>query len=136
MNHELGATPLFITSCNGHMDVVEYLCESGAANDHAGENCSQNGHVHAAKYLCENGAAKDHVAHDGATPLFMASCNGNMDVVKYLCDIGAAKDHATRDGAAPLFIASQNVHNATTCWMWFPHPQTCAQGNPSKHGLS
>ena len=55
-----GATPLFIASLNGHLDVVRKLLANPQKNTY-----------------------KAHL-HSGASPLFMASLNGHTGVVKEL----------------------------------------------------
>ena len=73
-----GATPLFIASQNGHLEVIRLLSYAGAARDIA----MQGG--------------------GGATPLFIASQNGRLEV--FLCllsDAGADKDIAMQDGGTP-----------------------------------
>ena len=54
-----GATPLFIAAQNGHLEIVQFLVESGANKDQGTTN-------------------------DGATPVFIAAQNGHLEIVRVL----------------------------------------------------
>ena len=79
-------TELYISACNGHLDVVRHFVAVDADKDQA-----------------ENG---------GETPLHIAAQNGKLEVVRHLVEVGADKDQAHNEGATPLHIAAQNgYHN-------------------------
>ena len=73
-------------------------------------HAAQNGHLDVVRFLVEAGAAKDQADNSGATPLFTAVQNGHLDIVRFLVQVGAAKDQADNAGAKPLFTAAQNGH--------------------------
>lgn len=65
-----GAPPLFVAAQHGHLDVV--------------------------KYLVEHGAAIDSPRNTGATPLFITCQHGHLDVAKYLVKRGAQVSAPTK----------------------------------------
>ena len=73
-----GATPLFIASKVGHLEVVRELLARGAAVDTASD--------------------------DGATPLYIASQEGHFEVTRELLARGAAVD--TAGARTPLLKAT------------------------------
>ena len=73
---------------------------------------AQNGHLEVVQFLVESGAKKDQGrTDDGSTPLFIAAENGHLEVVRFLVESGANTDQCrTSDGAMPLVIALQQGH--------------------------
>ena len=121
-------TPLFTAAQNGHIDVVRFLVDVGAAKDQTDNNsrtplwvAARNGHLDIVRFLVEVGLAKDQADNPGATPLFTAAQNGHLDIVRFLVDVGAAKDQAANAGETPLFTAAQNGQarrrpDSSRCW--------------------
>ena len=77
-------TPLDIASREGHLSVVEYLINHGAAVNKAD------------KY--------------GYTPLHVASARGHLSIVEYLINHGAAVNKSDTVGRTPLHIAEREEH--------------------------
>ena len=109
---EDGDTALIVASENGHLDVVQLLCEAGANKDKADDHgftalmqASVTGHLEVVRLLCEAGADTDKANQEGATALMFASDNGHHDVVQLLCEAGADKDKADRNGDTALLGA-------------------------------
>ena len=48
------------------------------------------GHLDIVRFLVEAGAAKDQAAKNGATPLAIAAQNCHIDIVRFLVNVGAS----------------------------------------------
>ena len=88
-----GATPLYIASENGHLEIVKLLIKSKAQIN---QNCvngwapihiaAAKGHFEVVKYLVENGARIDVENENGETPLFLAIKYQRQTIVDYLTE--------------------------------------------------
>ena len=109
-----------MAACQGHVSVVRFLVEAGAAKDHPRDFDSvtalgiaaQQGPLDTVRVLAEKDIFRD---YDTATPLWIAAQGGHLDVVGFLLEIGAAKDQADHKGATPLFGAASNDHLDIVC---------------------
>ena len=81
-NDNRGRTPLYIASCNGHLEIVKVLIASGALLDKA------------TKYAL--------------TPLYVASCLGKLEIVKVLIANKANFFYMNNRGETPLDVAKTN----------------------------
>merc|ERR1712087_215479 len=99
-----GVTPLFTASQEGHLAIVERLCEAGASWEATvvGDRtpplfmAAQRGHLAVVEYLCKARADMEAVTQEGTTPLNIASCASHLDIVKHLCQLGVGKSRATK----------------------------------------
>jgi ankyrin repeat protein len=71
---------------------------------------SQKGHVGVVRWLLDQGAAINQRDEYGGTALWYASYNGRPPVVRLLLDRGADPAIAARGGLTPLIIASRDDH--------------------------
>jgi len=109
-----GATPLYISAKNGHLEVMKLLLAIGKDVGQTNINgatllyvAAREGKLDVVKYLLANGADVDQADKKGATPLYIAAQEGHLEVVKWLLANKANVDHADKSGAAPIFIAAQ-----------------------------
>jgi ankyrin repeat protein len=71
---------------------------------------SMEGHVEVVRWLLDNGAAIDTRDYDGATALSFACREGGFSVVELLMERGADPTIATLGGWTPLVVASRQGH--------------------------
>ena len=122
-----GYYPLFIAAANGHVAVVELLLGAeGVKVNEADENgvipliwAAQEGHGDMVRDLLGAGALVNLAAHDGQSPLFVASEVGKLEVVGLLLCAGADKGAVTNEaytavppGTTALAVAELNGHSA------------------------
>lgn len=115
--NENGATPLFIASHKGNVEMVKFLLENGANPDIAIKlgatplfvAVQGNGNLEIIDLLLKN-KAEIHVRdHEGKTSLILAASeNGNIDIAKKLVGRGAEINAYTEQGITALFFAAQN----------------------------
>ena len=55
-------------------------------------DAARNGHLPVVQYLCEQGAEKEGRSRDGSISLHSATHNGNLPVVQYMCERGADRE--------------------------------------------
>ena len=98
-----GATPLYVASQEGKVEVVEVLLKEGADKDKATTNgwtplyiASQRGKVEVVELLLKEEADKEKATTDGKTPLYTASSRGHKEVIEMLLRAGAKIDNATK----------------------------------------
>jgi ankyrin repeat protein len=63
-----------------------------------------HGQVEIVRFLIEQGADKNKSAHDGATPLSVATAYGHIEIDRFFVEQNTAA------GATPLYVAAQNGH--------------------------
>jgi len=112
-----GLTPMHYAAENGHLPVVQYLCEQGANNEARSNGdrtplhlAAYEGHLPVVQYLCKQGADKETKDNCNMTPLHWAAVKDHLPVVKYLCKQGADKEASDTYGRTPLNRAAQEGH--------------------------
>jgi hypothetical protein len=115
-------TPLMGASARGHVGVVRWLLDQGAALNEQGANgctalalaCSE-GRTPVVKLLLEEGADPTIVMIAGSTPLIAASDHGHLEVVRLLLAHPGGKatiNNFDRDGETALWRACFFGHGA------------------------
>jgi ankyrin repeat protein len=103
-----GRTPLYWASWSGHVGVVRWLVDKGAAineRDSSGGTalwiaCDYS-RAPVVKLLMERGADPTIASNGGATPMIAASENGHLEVVRFLLGLPSAKatiNHSDNQG--------------------------------------
>jgi len=84
---------------------------------------SENGHLQGVQYLIEHGADVNRPNKFGMTPLFISSQYGHLQIVQHLIDHRADVNRGDNNGATPLFMSSQGLFN--NCSVFDTKWRTC-----------
>ena len=114
---ELGPTPLYVTSQNGQLPIVEQLLKTKVDPNIPMDNgetplyiASKNGYLRIVKQLLKARAHPDLSDSSGQAPLHHACFNGFLPIVQELLQENANPNIATDDGVTPLHFACQISH--------------------------
>ncbi len=129
--------PLSLAARNGHLEVVEYLCENGATTHGPDLNtaplgvAAAAGHLEIVKYLVEqrNVPLNSLERPFGATPLFVAARFSRRDVVLYLMEKGADPTIANAQGETATGLVKQLMQGE-------PSKPTSAEAAPPNNLLA
>ena len=111
------STALLVAVCNGHLEVVRVLLESGASVNIP--NCRQLTPLHEAteqknlemvKVLHKNGALMNVVNENGLNPLCIALSNNHTDTVRYFLEAGASTLPPNPTGLSAMHVAAASGH--------------------------
>ena len=112
-------TPLMFAARKNHIEIVQYLFDSGADIKFSNNTgltalhiASQEGATEIVKFLLEHGIPHD-VAAAGdynSTPLYYASEWGHTDIVSVLLEAGADPNRSCDDGWTPIIAAADKDH--------------------------
>jgi hypothetical protein len=113
-------TPLMRAAEGGHMEVVRWLVDQGAAlHEHDRDGCtalclaSKGGRTPVVRLLLERGADPTIADDNGQTPLIDASEGGHLETVRCLLDHSSAAatiNHRDRHGGTALLSACRTGH--------------------------
>ena len=111
------STALLAAVCNGHLEVVRVLLESGASVNIP--NCRQLTPLHEAteqknlemvKALHKHGALIDVVNEGGLSSLCIALSNNHTDAVRYFLEAGASMLPSNPTGLSAMHVAAAGGH--------------------------
>jgi ankyrin repeat protein len=93
-------------------------------------HASQAGHVDVVRWLLDKGAANNEFANDGATPLYVACHKGHSPVVRLLLESEADPFSSAlkENGCTPFMVACARGHLEVVRWM-LGHPSAKANMN-------
>jgi uncharacterized protein len=98
---------------------------------------AEGGHLEVVRWLVDQGAALDERSKDGQTALYVASEEGRTPVVRLLLERGADPTVADRFHLTPLSRASSTPGHLDTVWCLLDHPSAAATINQrDKWGLT
>ena len=110
-----GFQPLGLAAFFGHIEIVQFLIDSGADIDTPSKNnmtvsplnsAAAGGHLEIARVLLEHGANPNFPQADGFVPLHAAAQNAQSKMVKLLLNYGADPRLKNKDGETAFDIAS------------------------------
>jgi len=114
-----GATPLYIATQEGHVEIVRLLLEKGAAIEAAADDgvtplssAVFHGNTELVQLLLEQGAMVGGRDNNGVTPLARGAQQGHVEAVLLLIKEGAEVDSKDNNGVTPLARAAQHGHIA------------------------
>jgi len=92
-------TPLYLSVCNNHYHIVEYLVSNGA-DINSRDNCrittlhnsAQYGYLKMTQFLVDHGADINSKDFESNTPLHYSSKYGTLSIIEYLVKCGAEID--------------------------------------------
>jgi ankyrin repeat protein len=111
-------TALQYGSKNGHLDIVEYLVESGANLEVADQSnfsmtalhyAAENNHLEIVKYLVSKKANIDSKQIHGMTALHLSAWKGFFEIAIYLIQNGADVQSSDLAGKTPLHMISYGI---------------------------
>ena len=121
---EHGMNCIHAAAMNGHLDVVQFLAQSGASihlADNDGRSpifvAAQRGRLNVVQYLAQSGANVNLADNDGWSPLYVAAQRGHLNIVQCLVQSGANIHQGNNRGYTPVYIASVGGHVEILKWL-------------------
>ncbi|XP_062833941.1 ankyrin repeat and KH domain-containing protein 1 isoform X7 [Anolis carolinensis] len=111
------ASELSIDPLLGHLDMVRFLLEAGADQEHKTDEmhtalmeACMDGHVEVARLLLDSGAQVNMPADSFESPLTLAACGGHVELAALLIERGANLEEVNDEGYTPLMEAAREGH--------------------------
>lgn len=116
-SNEFKESALTLACYKGHLDMVRFLLEAGADQEHKTDEmhtalmeASMDGHVEVARLLLDSGAQVNMPTDSFESPLTLAACGGHVDLAMLLLERGANIEEVNDEGYTPLMEASREGH--------------------------
>lgn len=116
-SNEFKESALTLACYKGHLDMVRYLLEAGADQEHKTDEmhtalmeASMDGHVEVARLLLDSGAQVNMPTDSFESPLTLAACGGHVDLAMLLIERGANIEEVNDEGYTPLMEAAREGH--------------------------
>lgn len=116
-SNEFKESALTLACYKGHLDMVRFLLEAGADQEHKTDEmhtalmeASMDGHVEVARLLLDSGAQVNMPTDSFESPLTLAACGGHVDLAMLLIERGANIEEVNDEGYTPLMEASREGH--------------------------
>lgn len=117
-SNEFKESALTLACYKGHLDMVRFLLEAGADQEHKTDEmhtalmeASMDGHVEVARLLLDSGAQVNMPTDSFESPLTLAACGGHVDLAMLLLERGANIEEVNDEGYTPLMEASREGHD-------------------------
>ena len=116
-SNEFKESALTLACYKGHLEMVRFLLEAGADQEHKTEEmhtalmeASMDGHVEVARLLLDSGAQVNMPADSFESPLTLAACGGHVELAMLLLERGANIEEVNDEGYTPLMEAAREGH--------------------------
>ncbi|RZF38209.1 hypothetical protein LSTR_LSTR005570 [Laodelphax striatellus] len=116
-SNEFKESALTLACYKGHLDMVRFLLEAGADQEHKTDEmhtalmeASMDGHVEVAKLLLDSGAQVNMPTDSFESPLTLAACGGHVELALLLIERGANIEEVNDEGYTPLMEAAREGH--------------------------
>ncbi|VDD75147.1 unnamed protein product [Mesocestoides corti] len=117
LQDRFGRTPIYLATCRGHTDVVEYLLSCNADIHIPNKElksplyiAANFGHLDIVNALLRHGAHVNQADSHQKTPLYVATYHGRADIVSLLLDANADVNASDKNGKTPLYAAVLHGH--------------------------
>lgn len=117
-SNEFKESALTLACYKGHLDMVRFLLEAGADQEHKTDEmhtalmeASMDGHVEVARLLLDSGAQVNMPTDSFESPLTLAACGGHVDLAMLLIERGANIEEVNDEGYTPLMEAAREGHD-------------------------
>lgn len=111
---EFKESALTLACYKGHVDMVFFLLEQGADQEHKTDEmhtalmeASMDGHVEVARLLLDHGAQVNMPADSFESPLTLAACGSHVELAELLIEHGANLEEVNDEGYTPLMEAGR-----------------------------
>jgi ankyrin repeat domain-containing protein 17 len=125
-SNEFKETALTLACYKGHVEMVKFLLEHGADQEHKTDEmhtalmeACMDGHVEVAKILIEHNAQVNMPSDSFESPLTLAACGGHVELANLLIGHKADLEERNDEGYTPLMEAAREGHEEMVALLLF-----------------